>query len=90
VAHIEEKKPDCGDVDILITHSKGGSLDGVLLQLVQRLHAVELLTDNLSLSGKDFKYFGVCKIPEDQYKYHRRIDFQLIPLEEWQDGCKYI
>jgi len=73
----------------LITHHKGSSLDGVLSELVQRLHAIKLLTDDLTVSGKDFKYFGVCKVPEEIYKYHRRIDFQLIPLEEWPCALLY-
>jgi len=53
----------CGDIDILITHAKGASLEGVLHKLVTRLHQAQFLTDDLSYGSGGDKYMGVCILP---------------------------
>ncbi len=45
-------RPDCGDIDILITHQQAAPLDGTLDQLIRSLHAMGFLTDDLVHSKK--------------------------------------
>lgn len=45
-------RPDCGDIDILITHQQAAPLDGTLDQLIRSLHAMCFLTDDLVHSKK--------------------------------------
>jgi len=57
----------CGDIDILITDRRGGSVDSALPKIIQALHDRDILTDDLarSQSNKDEhrKYMGVCHLP---------------------------
>lgn len=82
-------RPDCGDVDILLSNRSGSSLHGFLPALVRRLHATGLLTADLSHTDKDEqdKYFGVCRLTPQHP--HRRLDFQLIPAHEWPFALLY-
>jgi DNA polymerase/3'-5' exonuclease PolX len=62
----------CGDVDILITHESEDVLDGLLLQVIERLEKIGFLSDHLSLPSKtksvhenaeatwSSSYMGVC------------------------------
>ena len=67
---------------------------GVLQALVSRLHRKGFLTDDLSFGSGGNKYMGVCKCTkavqagEDEW-LHRRIDFQLIPRNEWPYALLY-
>ena len=64
-------KLTCGDVDILVTHPDGRSHVGVLDALLDRGHACDFLTDDLSVHndpGGSAKYLGVCKLPGEGRK----------------------
>jgi len=78
-------RKDCGDIDILLTHKRAKSLDGFLSQLVEELHKIGFLTDDLVKMRTESKYMGVCKLPGIESALHRRIDIKIIPKNEW--GC---
>ncbi|EGG17220.1 phosphatase tensin type domain-containing protein [Cavenderia fasciculata] len=81
-------KKDCGDIDILFTHSKGEILNGLLRRLTLKLESINLLTDHLtSVKSDSDKYMGVCRLGPDGL--HRRIDFQTISKEEWPFALLY-
>ncbi|KAH7882075.1 hypothetical protein F5I97DRAFT_1817500, partial [Phlebopus sp. FC_14] len=88
-------KADCGDIDILITRSTtdGRTHQGmleiiprncVLPLLLERLHAANILTEDLALPGDfsmlELTYRGLCKLPEAGAK-RRRIDILCVPWE---------
>eukprot|EP00727_Mastigamoeba_balamuthi_P012733 m51a1_g8082 hypothetical protein (660) ;mRNA; f:19581-22193 len=76
----------CGDVDILITDTKGGPVDHVVPRLAAALHAIGFLTDDLTKTFSD-KYMGVCVVQPPGV--HRRIDLQAKSLEEWPFALLY-
>uniref|UniRef100_A0A1I8HZS6 DNA polymerase n=2 Tax=Macrostomum lignano TaxID=282301 RepID=A0A1I8HZS6_9PLAT len=84
-----------GDIDFLLTHQtfteetrareakskdkkKGNHLD----QLITRLKNCGFITD--VISHGQLKFMGICKL--DSSQHHRRIDFQLIPFEQYYCG----
>ncbi|KAJ8584729.1 hypothetical protein M405DRAFT_746520 [Rhizopogon salebrosus TDB-379] len=79
-------KVTCGDIDILITRptSDGMTHAGLLPELLARLHALKILTDDLALpddfSALELCYRGLCKLPEPDAK-RRRIDILCVPWE---------
>ncbi|OAX37687.1 hypothetical protein K503DRAFT_692911, partial [Rhizopogon vinicolor AM-OR11-026] len=79
-------KATCGDIDILITRptSDGMTHAGLLPELLARLHALEILTEDLALpddfSALELCYRGLCKLPEPDAK-RRRIDILCVPWE---------
>ena len=80
---------DCGDIDILVTHQKGNEIDGVLEKIITHLHKSKFLSDDLSHGASD-KYMGVCWVPPPHGSgIHRRIDIQLIPLDQWPLALLY-
>ncbi|KAF9047170.1 hypothetical protein BDZ89DRAFT_1127214 [Hymenopellis radicata] len=77
-------KADCGDIDIMITreHSDGKTHAGVLAKLLQKLHDVGILTDDLALPENPWDleaiYRGLCHLPKEGSR-KRRIDFLTVP-----------
>jgi DNA polymerase lambda len=57
---------------------------GLLPELLARLHALKILTDDLALpddfSALELCYRGLCKLPEPDAK-RRRIDILCVPWE---------
>jgi len=86
--------PQSGDVDFLITNpnytSDKKKDSDVLDKLVPILKKKKFITDDLS-HGK-IKYNGVCILPEEinqETRLHRRIDFRLIPFDQFYCGLLY-
>lgn len=79
-------KATCGDIDILVTRptSDGMTHAGLLPELLARLHATKILTEDLALpddfSALELCYRGLCKLPEPDAK-RRRIDILCVPWE---------
>ncbi|KAG1724597.1 hypothetical protein EDB19DRAFT_1644456 [Suillus lakei] len=79
-------KATCGDIDILVTRptSDGMTHAGLLPELLARLHAAKILTEDLALpddfSALELCYRGLCKLPEPDAK-RRRIDILCVPWE---------
>lgn len=79
-------KATCGDIDILVTRptSDGITHAGLLPELLARLHAAKILTEDLALpddfSALELCYRGLCKRPEPEAK-RRRIDILCVPWE---------
>ncbi|KAH7927186.1 hypothetical protein BV22DRAFT_1032056 [Leucogyrophana mollusca] len=79
-------KPDCGDIDILITRRPfdGKTHAGVLPEILAALHSAKILTEDLSLpedfSALELSYRGLCRLPEPNSK-RRRIDILCVPWE---------
>ncbi|KAG1732642.1 uncharacterized protein EDB91DRAFT_1057918 [Suillus paluster] len=79
-------KATCGDIDILITRptSDGTTHAGLLPELLARLRATRILTEDLALpddfSALELCYRGLCKLPESDAK-RRRIDILCVPWE---------
>lgn len=81
---------DCGDIDILITHKTKKNLEGILQNIVKKLHEEEFLTEDLSFGSSSDKYMGVCCISRPFGSgIHRRIDIQTIQLEQWPLAILY-
>ncbi|KAG2117714.1 hypothetical protein DEU56DRAFT_839003 [Suillus clintonianus] len=79
-------KVTCGDIDVLVTRptSDGMTHAGLLPELLARLHAAGILTEDLALpddfSALELCYRGLCKLPEPDSK-RRRIDILCVPWE---------
>nr|BAF37047.1 DNA polymerase lambda [Coprinopsis cinerea] len=78
-------KATCGDIDILITRptDDGKTHAGVLGRLIQELHAVGVLTEDLALPEEiddlEGVYRGLCRLPNVPNSKRRRIDFLTVP-----------
>lgn len=84
-------KPNCGDVDILITHPDGHSHKNLFKLILNHLRETGFLTDDLvtqEVSGNQQKYLGVCKIPGEKRK-HRRLDLIVVPYAEFAPAKMY-
>jgi DNA polymerase lambda len=85
-------KTDCGDLDILITHSDfdadDNAIDGLFSRLLDDLRASGFLTDDLSVQrdGRQRKYLGVCRLPQH---LHRRLDIIVVPFSERAPALLY-
>ncbi|KAG2151079.1 uncharacterized protein EDB93DRAFT_1083633 [Suillus bovinus] len=83
-------KATCGDIDILVTRptsdgmTHAGERFCLLPELLARLHAAKILTEDLALpddfSALELCYRGLCKRPEPDSK-RRRIDILCVPWE---------
>jgi len=84
-------KADSGDIDILITHKRRARLQGVLRKIVNELHRLEFLTDDLSSTMDDNStiYNGVCCLPGRLSALHRRIDLKVFPRDEFGVALLY-
>eukprot|EP01130_Rhizamoeba_saxonica_P008350 TRINITY_DN3375_c0_g1_i2.p1 TRINITY_DN3375_c0_g1~~TRINITY_DN3375_c0_g1_i2.p1 ORF type:complete len:506 (+),score=95.28 TRINITY_DN3375_c0_g1_i2:53-1570(+) len=81
-------KPDCGDIDILITY-KYDPMPCILPQILRELHRISFLTHDLTSINEDTdKYMGVCKLPKEG-SIHRRIDIKAITKSEWACALLY-
>ncbi|KAK3090872.1 hypothetical protein FSP39_015386, partial [Pinctada imbricata] len=84
-----------GDIDILLSHpsytSTSKKKPDLLHQVVNKLEKSGLITD--SLSHGDFKFMGVCKLPDDEAStskgIYRRIDIRLIPFDQYYCALLY-
>ncbi|KAJ3971993.1 hypothetical protein EV361DRAFT_908160 [Lentinula raphanica] len=78
-------KADCGDIDILITRcpDDGQTHEGVLHELLERLHTAGILTEDLALPDYskplEAVYHGICRLPNVPGARRRRIDFLTVP-----------
>ncbi|KAJ3997744.1 DNA polymerase lambda [Lentinula boryana] len=78
-------KADCGDIDILITRcpDDGRTHEGVLHELLQKLHIAGILTEDLALPDYskplEAVYHGLCRLPNVPGTRRRRIDFLTVP-----------
>ncbi|KIM37902.1 hypothetical protein M413DRAFT_252511 [Hebeloma cylindrosporum] len=78
-------KADCGDIDILITRpvDDGNTHRGVLPCLLQKLHAADIITEDLALpedpDDLEAIYRGLCHVPDVKGSKRRRIDFLSVP-----------
>ena len=83
-------KPNCGDLDVLITHSKAEALEGLFEKILASLHKTGFLTDDLTKQkdGRQQKYLGVCKLLRPGAK-HRRLDIIVVPFEERATAIMY-
>ncbi|XP_066277640.1 DNA polymerase lambda-like isoform X2 [Branchiostoma lanceolatum] len=64
-------KPNCGDVDVLITHPDGKSHKGIFQKVLNGLRETGFLTDDLVTqedNGDQKKYLGVCRLPGEGRK----------------------
>ncbi len=89
-------EPTSGDIDLVVTsplgekskiamvhqNKQGKIIVEYLTKLVEQLHKIGFLTDDLSL-GKN-KYMGIAHL--ENYPHYRRIDILYIPPEEWGSG----
>eukprot|EP01089_Gocevia_fonbrunei_P002401 TRINITY_DN12369_c0_g2_i2.p1 TRINITY_DN12369_c0_g2~~TRINITY_DN12369_c0_g2_i2.p1 ORF type:complete len:247 (-),score=43.70 TRINITY_DN12369_c0_g2_i2:73-774(-) len=84
-------KPDCGDIDILITNQKSSQSEDersvFLNKLIGLLTSSGFLTDDLSYSKTGAVYMGVCCLPE--VNVHRRIDLRIVNRDEWAFALLY-
>lgn len=77
-------KADCGDIDILITRpvDDGKTHAGILAPLFRELHAIGILTEDLSVpedcNDLEAVYHGLCCLPVEGSR-RRRIDFLTVP-----------
>jgi len=93
--------PSSGDVDILMSHSKGKErlLGDFLPELVLRLKASGFVTDELSNSfhhhtkrkHENKTCFAVCKLPGagGKTRIHRRLDLKVYPRENFAFAILY-
>mmetsp|Transcript_7119 Transcript_7119/g.6393 ORF Transcript_7119/g.6393 Transcript_7119/m.6393 type:complete len:174 (+) Transcript_7119:1436-1957(+) len=81
-------KPDCGDIDVIITRKDDKPFGNFLSRLVQSLEN-KLLTDHLALphqtSHGSQTYMGVLY----HRGIHRRIDFKIYPREQFGYAILY-
>lgn len=87
------KRPTCGDIDVLVTHSDIRTEDDLeiskhtfLSQIVTDLISGGFLVGNLTEHGKT-KYMGVCKMDPDLPG--RRIDIRFVPTECYPAALLY-
>ena len=86
--------PDSGDVDFLVTGAQLslGALRGLVLQqLVPRLFEQGYLKCGLSVSKADSgsKWHGAAALPGPAPAVWRRVDFLLVPEDEWGAALLY-
>ena len=83
-------KPNCGDLDVLITHEEDRVLEGLFEKLIKSMHKSGFLTDDLTvqLNANQKKYLGVCKLPHPDSK-HRRLDIIVVPYRERATALLY-
>ncbi|KAI0031781.1 Nucleotidyltransferase, partial [Vararia minispora EC-137] len=78
-------KATCGDIDILLSRptADGRTHAGILLRLLDALHAAGILTEDLAIPDADDAlegvYRGLCVRPGDERKVRRRIDILAVP-----------
>ncbi|PAA91213.1 hypothetical protein BOX15_Mlig013423g1 [Macrostomum lignano] len=91
-------RPDCGDVDVLVTHPDGRSHAGLLTRLVTHLERTGFLTDHLvscEENGDHKKYLGVCRLPlstnnsGQSERRARRLDIIVVPYNEYACSLVY-
>jgi len=79
-------KAQCGDVDVLITHSVESRTEGLLLRIVERLKEIGFIVDDLSApSGRgdhpQQSYMGVCRLNDGhelgRRRLHRHVDIKV-------------
>lgn len=76
-------EPDSSDIDVLICPPEGTEEIHILPKLIEELHDVCFLTDDLTHpkpehSNDRASYMGICKLPEEG-SLHRRIDIKTYP-----------
>ena len=72
------KNLNCGDIDILITHKDIEKNDKVLKKIVNELHKIKFLVDDLNKIVTT-KYNGICRL--DEKSIARRIDIRYVNKE---------
>ena len=86
-------RPQCGDVDILITRTDNEQPTGMLELLVLHLEGKGFLKERLGLSHGHLNkakemYMGVCKVPGAK-SLARRIDIKVYPKEQFGFALLY-
>lgn len=81
----------CGDIDVLITRTDGGSIKGIVEKIVNRLEKEGFLKERLgglrySHMGSE-GYMGVCQLNPESI--HRRIDIKAYPLDQYGFALLY-
>lgn len=84
-------RPDCGDIDVLISHpnyttaKKEANAGGKLLHgFVNSLKKVGYVTGDLAFGQT--KFMGVCRLPGG---LHRRLDIRCMPEDQYHFGMLY-
>ena len=75
-----------GDVDILITHVTNYEDENHLINIVNALKEINLITDELTINGNT-KFMGVCKIKN--LPFYRRIDIRFVKYNSYYSSLLY-
>ena len=79
----------CGDIDILITRTDEGMIDGIIQTLVEKLMEKKVIVDILSLGGKGESkniFMGICM---GSSGINRRLDIKVYTKEEFPFAVLY-
>jgi len=86
-------RPDCGDIDVLIsdpsytTVRREANAGGKMLHaFVQSLKDARYVTDDLAYGAT--KFMGVCRL-QDKGSLHRRLDIRCVPYDQYHFGTLY-
>jgi DNA polymerase/3'-5' exonuclease PolX len=75
-----------GDVDILITHVTKYEDENHLINIVNALKEINLITDELTINGNT-KFMGVCKVKD--LPFYRRIDIRFVKYNSYYSSLLY-
>lgn len=70
------EKDLCGDIDILITRTDDGNIEGILEVLIEDLYKKKFIIETLSINkflSNSHTFLGICQID----KIHRRVDIKV-------------
>ncbi|CAE7265920.1 Polb, partial [Symbiodinium necroappetens] len=87
------ERPDCGDIDVLISHpdyttaKRDANAGGKLLHaFVEALKHGGYVTADLAFGNT--KFMGVCRLSGDE-RLHRRLDIRCLPNDQYHFGMLY-
>lgn len=72
-------KDTSGDIDVLVNSSNPNK--NILSIIIEKLKDNGYILE--ILAGKDKKFMGIVKLPNEEYKYARRLDILITPPEEF-------
>ncbi|CAJ1378951.1 unnamed protein product [Effrenium voratum] len=86
-------RPDCGDIDVLISHpeytttKRAANAGGKLLHgFVDSLKRAGYVTGDLAFGNT--KFMGICRLPGAE-RLHRRLDIRCVPYDQYHFGMLY-
>lgn len=78
----------CGDIDILITRTDDGNIEGILEVLIEDLYKKKFIIETLSINkflSNSHTFLGICMIE----KIHRRVDIKVYNKKSYPFALLY-